>query len=540
MSFKIKQNLILLGKMLIFATVVLFVLSSDSYTHDFFDRNDSSWFFMCGKAWMEGMVPYVDFSDSKGPLLWLIYGVGYLLSHYDYTGVFWLSCLFYAVTFFFVYKTADLFLRDRRWSWLVVIMMTAFFFNSIYHNETKTEDFAQPFMMGAIYLTSKLLYVRVDRRNVLQASLWLGLAFGCTFLMKYNIAAIMGIFIVYALWAIWKGGYGLGGSRLTVGGWSSVWRSVLLMAAGVAVVWVPMGVCFAAEGNFGAFVHEYFYNTLHTVHNLESQGTPLDQLSSRLISDAFPMTVQLTATLAPVIVIYMRRCRTFPLVAVLVGSVVNSMNGLLTYYFNNMNGLITFGVIALALLVRNYPHAEARRINWWTGLVLLPLLMLNNGEVQGNYFYQQTETRKVFYYYAGLATQYRQPTIIFYRCMTNPDFSISSGSLPGCTYWAKQNGATRAMNDEQHQAVRRRQADLVAVYVENEAAQRFVASCGYHAYKAPYKSNNYVLYSKHKLQEPPKGWAPSPWQVLTKQRVVLNPSARRIAPSPPKRTKKRI
>ena len=29
---------------------------------------------------MNGMVPYVDFTDSKGPSLWLIYGIGYLLS----------------------------------------------------------------------------------------------------------------------------------------------------------------------------------------------------------------------------------------------------------------------------------------------------------------------------------------------------------------------------------------------------------------------------------------------------------------------------
>ena len=27
---------------------------------------------------MNGLTPYVDFTDSKGPLLWLIYGIGYL------------------------------------------------------------------------------------------------------------------------------------------------------------------------------------------------------------------------------------------------------------------------------------------------------------------------------------------------------------------------------------------------------------------------------------------------------------------------------
>ena len=51
--------------------VVMLFISKDSYMHDLPNHNDSAWFFMCGKAWMNGMVPYVDFADSKGPLLWL-------------------------------------------------------------------------------------------------------------------------------------------------------------------------------------------------------------------------------------------------------------------------------------------------------------------------------------------------------------------------------------------------------------------------------------------------------------------------------------
>ena len=63
--------------LLLYSFLILFIVSPDSYTHDLYSRCDSAWFFMCGKAWMNGLVPYVDFADSKGPLLWLIYGVGY-------------------------------------------------------------------------------------------------------------------------------------------------------------------------------------------------------------------------------------------------------------------------------------------------------------------------------------------------------------------------------------------------------------------------------------------------------------------------------
>ena len=96
--------------MLVMAAAIMMLLSRDSYLYLLGPRCDSAWFFMCGKAWMNGMVPYVDFADSKGPLLWLIYGVGYLLSHYDYHGVFWVSVVVYSFTFYFLFTPARIFL----------------------------------------------------------------------------------------------------------------------------------------------------------------------------------------------------------------------------------------------------------------------------------------------------------------------------------------------------------------------------------------------------------------------------------------------
>lgn len=34
-------------------------------------------------------VPYVDFIGSKGPLLWLIYGVGYVITPHSFIGEAW-------------------------------------------------------------------------------------------------------------------------------------------------------------------------------------------------------------------------------------------------------------------------------------------------------------------------------------------------------------------------------------------------------------------------------------------------------------------
>jgi len=45
-------------------------------------------------------VPYVDFIDSKGPLLWLIYGVGYVITPHSFIGEAWGAAVRLQVTTF--------------------------------------------------------------------------------------------------------------------------------------------------------------------------------------------------------------------------------------------------------------------------------------------------------------------------------------------------------------------------------------------------------------------------------------------------------
>ena len=111
----------------LYSFCLLLFLSPDSYIYDLYHRCDTAWFFTCGKAWMNGLVPYVDFADSKGPLLWLIYGCGYLLSHYSYIGVFWISCAFYTISFVFAYKLCRMFISKNA-SILVLALLPLFLF----------------------------------------------------------------------------------------------------------------------------------------------------------------------------------------------------------------------------------------------------------------------------------------------------------------------------------------------------------------------------------------------------------------------------
>ena len=82
----------------IYALLFITVFNEDSFLFEIFPRADESWLFTAGKAWMNGMTPYVDFADSKGPLVWLIYGLGYLIDHDSYLGVYFMTIPFFFCT----------------------------------------------------------------------------------------------------------------------------------------------------------------------------------------------------------------------------------------------------------------------------------------------------------------------------------------------------------------------------------------------------------------------------------------------------------
>lgn len=153
-------------------------LSPDSFLMAYWSpRCDSAWFFTCGKAWMEGMTPYVDFADSKGPLLWLIYGIGYLLSPTSYIGVFWLSVLAYTFTFAILWRTSRIFVGRREAAFVLVMMSVLLFLREI-HDEVRAEDFCMPWICVGIYCVTRSLLQPSDT-ELRKYAFWLGVGMSC-------------------------------------------------------------------------------------------------------------------------------------------------------------------------------------------------------------------------------------------------------------------------------------------------------------------------------------------------------------------------
>lgn len=246
----------IIGVCCLLSFFIQFIISPDSYTHDLTGHYDSAWLFTCGKAWMNGMLPYVDFADSKGPLLWLIYGLGYLISHNNYIGVFWLSVINYSFIFLYVFKIANLFLKNDKLSLYVVLIMTSSFFCPWYHGEIRAEDWCQLFIIMSIYRICLLLYTEKGKQpsSIYISCFVIGSSMAGTLLIKYNVTAMLGCLAIYTLYALIK-------ER------KNILLPFLFFMIGFCIISLPFIIYMIVNGLLSPFFNEYFLNTFLTIQS---------------------------------------------------------------------------------------------------------------------------------------------------------------------------------------------------------------------------------------------------------------------------------
>ncbi|MGN1164807.1 MAG: ArnT family glycosyltransferase [Lachnospiraceae bacterium] len=460
--------------MFVMATAIMMLLSRDSYLYLLGPRCDSAWFFMCGKAWMNGLVPYVDFADSKGPLLWLIYGVGYLLSHYDYHGVFWVSVVVYSFTFYFLFKTARIFLESRRQAILAVLMTSVFIFNPITHYDTQAEDFGMFFTALSLWQLCRILYAEHNERDERMAFFVFGISLAGTLLIKYNITAMCCIFPAIGLYYLIRERH-------------SVWRPLLACVAGFVALVLPFLICFLIQGNFTAFIQEYFINTLQTIENMGIvyyNKVKTASLSIAIVLMVFPCSLIL------------KKRRWMPMIVVVFYVIIIYLTATFAYYFSSLMLFTFFGAVFVVTLL----HKRIGVLYVFSFFVIMLISARVFFVIHTSVSYEimkeeEADTKLLF-------KDDIKPRIVIKGMERG--YGVTAGSLPACKYWTIQNGHTSEMDKENVECVLKKDCDYVVLgsddyrgsYTQEQfrdiivdLGYRLVYTCysGQEIYKAPNK-----------------------------------------------------
>lgn len=464
-------------------------LSNDSPFFGLAHRIDSAWFYMEGKAFLYGLRPYVEFTDFKGPIIWLFYGIGWLISPLDYHGMYVVSGVLYAVTLFFNYKTANVFLQSEKRSLAATLPMIFVYFFPWFHFETRSEDLMLPFVAISLYALFKRLYAeeRDDRADFMM----LGGCFTVLVLMKYNVAAVQGVMILVALWDQYKHKRGL---ALPFG-----WMIIISV-----VIAAPFIIYFIATDTLGAFFHNYFVLAYETV-TLENSDSPsyMQDLAGILADYRKIVFIVVVFVSGMLLSLKLKRYKYVPVAIAMLFIAMMTRHNVWNYYY----GVCYTFVLYLFIVVLIAYNKQTRRVGYGllTAYIILYCLYGNLiiGELRQNTIFTHNDDRVAFQEISDVMKGVDHPRLLSYECQEF-GFGVMYGALPAGDQFAYPNGGTPPMVRDHRKILTDRKADFVVTYCRDDQPEKLkvlreIEAAGYELrLKRMYMNQPFYIYEKKK------------------------------------------
>lgn len=238
--------------LLLFNALLLFFCTKLSPLYDSNYWSDVNIYFTLGKGIMHGLVPFRDLFDHKGPLIFFIYGLGYLISNESFLGVYAIESLFYLLGASAIYLLARHYL-NRIYSFLasVCFSLAAIFYSGV---GGAAEDFI--LMLQAVGLLYFIRYFAIDKpldNNPIYMFIQ-GMLVGIVFFIKLNLVAFW-FFLLLAVFVnlIYEKRY------------ANLLRNSLAFVLGVLTVIAPLFLYYIANSAFDDLWKGYIeFNSLYS------------------------------------------------------------------------------------------------------------------------------------------------------------------------------------------------------------------------------------------------------------------------------------
>lgn len=235
---------------IIFAVSVLTLLicTKSSPLYPFNDWVDSNIYFTAGKSLFNGKVLYRDVFDHKGPVIFFLHAITWLISNKTFFGVFILEVV---TAFFFLlysYKTMLLFVGKKSIIMIPVLSAVVYSSKAMCHGDS-AEELCLPMLMYAIYIIVKSFKNDTEMTN--RELFILGITSGFVFWLKFTLAGFYAGFIVVPFFcALFEKNY------------KYIGKMILRIFMGIMTITLPIILYFAVTGSLFYLWDVYFYTNI--------------------------------------------------------------------------------------------------------------------------------------------------------------------------------------------------------------------------------------------------------------------------------------
>lgn len=169
------------------AILFLTICSKNSFLYAFNNWDDPNSFFTMGKGMANGYIPYKDLFEQKGPLIYAIHAIAYLISNRTFIGIFLFEIISFTVFLYYVSKIINLYTRKVHSLWAIPLTSFVILSSYVFIAGDSAEEFCLPLL--AISLYSFLAYYKNDSPNKMSTKTVIlnGIIAGFVLWIKYNL-----------------------------------------------------------------------------------------------------------------------------------------------------------------------------------------------------------------------------------------------------------------------------------------------------------------------------------------------------------------
>ncbi len=438
------------------AAAVLLLCSKSSPLFVLNDWMDANIFFTMGKSMFSGKVLYRDVFDHKGPVLYFIYGIGWLLDHTGFTGVFLLEVASFAAFLGFSLRTVSLLAAKPVHPAWAVLPAAAIAAGRAFSHGGSAEEFLLPFLAAALY--GLLKTVCEDRSMPLPAVVGQGFLAGCALWLKYTVLGY------YLVWVVV-----LAAVYLRRGLRRKLLQSCGAYLGGMALATLPWVVYFGLHGAQADWFTAYFYDNLFLYSGNGGGALALVQHFWWAVRDALPGAVLLVLFLLWAVVAHRRAAAGAVCVLAAGLGLTSLMGGYLVYYGLVLSVFVPLGLVPLVCFAQRPLPSGLRMAAPWMGVTAACVVCWfgsHNKPLRGRSADTLPQLR-----FAQTITAEPGASLLNYGTLDG-GFYTASGLLPPCRYFCVTNMPLEDQWTEQNALLEQGQVTYVVALVE-DLGQRF-------------------------------------------------------------------
>ncbi len=239
-----KEKIRIIIYCLVLSVVFLLLCTKNSPLYKINDWQDVNAFFTMGKSMVNGLVPYKDLFEQKGPLLYLIYGIASLISETSFIGAYILEVFFFTVTLYYISKIIAIFI-DKKFIYPLLPLFSAIILTSrAFTHGGSCEEFCLPFIIIALYYFIK--YIKTSTITNKEIII-VGITAASVLWMKYTL---LGFHIGFVIVVLIK--------TYTEKSYKDLLRKILYFLLGFSIITIPFLIYFWINNAFDKLINVYF------------------------------------------------------------------------------------------------------------------------------------------------------------------------------------------------------------------------------------------------------------------------------------------